>query len=242
MPERSEFVNLVMPFMRAARQYHKHHVVGLDHVPEKGPLLVVVNHSLATYDIMLLMSAIYDDMGRLPRPLIDRLFFKVPLLGEMCTLFGAQEGSPENAESLLKRGEIVTVAPGGMREALRPSNERYQIRWQSRRGFVRLAMKARSPIVLAACPRADDLYRVYPSYTTAWFYQHFRIPFFFARGVGPTLIPRPVRLIHYMSEPIMPPPWPRSKERQQVVVDRFHQKLMDRMQELMTEALRHQDD
>lgn len=239
---RDELIQKVMPLLRAARSYHRHEVVGLEHVPKDGRALIIVNHSLATYDIILLMVAIYDDLKRMPRPLIDRLFFKVPYLGDLATLFGAVKGSQGGAESLLDEDEIVTVAPGGMREALRPSTQRYQIRWERRMGFVKLAMRKKSPILLAACPKADDLYEIYPSHMTKWIYQKFRVPIFFARGIGPTPIPRPVKLVHYLSEPMVPPEWIDDDDEgndQRAKV--FHKTLIKTMHALIADAIQHRD-
>ena len=229
-------VKPLLPLIQAARRYHRHEVHGLNHIPLKGRTLIVVNHSLATYDIILLMTAIYSDLGRLPRPLLDRLFFKIPYVCDLMHLLGAKEGSHGNAETLLLEDHIVTVAPGGMREALRPASERYQIRWEGRLGFVRLAMRTRSPVVLAACPAADDLYEVYPSHVTEWFYQNFRVPIFLARGLGPTWWPRPIKLIHELSEPIMPPAWDDDEEVCDERARAFHAQLVARMERLMRDA------
>lgn len=178
--EKKDVIEKIIPALQALRMYHRHSVVGMDNLPKEGRTLVIVNHSLATYDIILLMTAVYLETGRLPRPLIDRLFFKVPFAGELAEFLGSMQGSQENAELLLNQDELITVAPGGMREALRPSTERYQIRWDHRIGFCKLAMRTGTPIVLAACPKADDLYDIYPNRLTKWIYQNHKIPFFLA--------------------------------------------------------------
>lgn len=234
--DRNQLLKSILPVLQAARLYHRHEVIGLNRLPKEGRALVVVNHSLATYDIVLLMTAIYSQLGRLPRPLIDRLFFKIPYLGELASVFGAVKGSPDAAERLLSEDEIVTVAPGGMREALRPSRDRYRILWDKRYGFIRLAMKVKAPIVLAACPKADDLYQIYPSYVTAWAYRSFKIPLFVARGLGFTPLPRPVKLTHILSEPMLPPPWSDDEDVREERVERFHAQVVARMQTLMQEA------
>ena len=66
MSEGPDLLGGVLPILQAARTYHRHEVVGMENLPKTGPALVVVNHSLATYDIVLLMTAIYTDFGRLP--------------------------------------------------------------------------------------------------------------------------------------------------------------------------------
>jgi len=239
--KKDEIIEKIIPVLQTIRAYHRHSVVGMDNVPIEGRTLVVVNHSLATYDILLLMTAIYKDLGRLPRPLIDRLFFKVPFAGDIAQFLGSKQGSQENAEELLNQDEIITVAPGGMREALRPSTERYQLRWDRRIGFCKLAMRTQSPIILAACPKADDLYDVYPNPVTKWFYKNHKIPVFFARGLGPSPIPRPIKLTHFISEPMVPPSMPSDPDEATRVATEFHKKVVGRMEELIAYGIRYRD-
>lgn len=225
--------------VKLLRMYHRHEVHGLKNLPRQGPCLVVLNHSLATYDMGLLFEAIYDRTGRLCRPLIDRLFYKIPAVGPIMEYLGAQQGSHENARSLLSRGEIVSVAPGGMREALRPSTERYQIRWENRFGFVRLACETQTPIVLACCPEADRLYEVKESPITQWAYKNFKIPLFFASGFKNTPLPRPVKLAHYLSKPIKPPKLSSDVKKQRAQIERFHKKIVAEMNALLRSGEHH---
>ena len=50
---------------------------GIDSFPESGPVLLVTNHSLATYDGFLLGLEILNTKGRLSRGLGDDLLFKI---------------------------------------------------------------------------------------------------------------------------------------------------------------------
>jgi hypothetical protein len=228
------------PILQKMRQYHHHHVVGMENLPDTGRVLLVVNHSLATYDIGLLFSAIHTEKNRIARPLADNLFFRMPYLGELVEAVGGKQGTPENAKKLLEEEHLVAVAPGGMYEALRPSYDRYQLRWDHRKGFVRLAIETQTPILLAVCPRADDIFEVYENKLTSWAYDTLRIPLFMARGVGPTLLPRPVPLIHFMSPLIPPPAYTPATLKQQV--ETFHKKLVKRAEALIGEAIAYRRD
>jgi len=234
---KQEYLDFIYPFLKSLREYHQHEVVGMENVPEKGRILMAVNHSLATYDIALLGCAIYEEKGRIARPLADRLFFRLPVIGDITSQFGAVEGNQRNAESLLEHEELVTVAPGGMREALRPSSERYQILWEKRVGFVKLALKTQTPIIVASCPKADDLYDVYSSPFTKWAYRNFKIPLFFARGVGFSPIPRPIKLIHFLSQAIVPPKASEDPKEFAQQADQLHRKVMKRARLLIGEAI-----
>ena len=224
------------PVLAGIRLYHHHSVVGIEHLPEKGPVIIAANHSLASYDIALLMAGIYENINRIPRALVDHLFFKIPGLGSLMEALGSAEGNHDNAVKILEEGNMLVLAPGGMREALRPSREKYKVIWSRRKGFVRLAVETGTPIVLAACPAADDLYDVYPSHITAWAYRAFKIPLFFAKGIGASLLPKPIPLTHYLSEPLMPPKKAKTDEEFALQVDSFHAKVVARMEKLLTES------
>jgi 1-acyl-sn-glycerol-3-phosphate acyltransferase len=185
------------------------------------------------------MHAIYEATGRVARPMMDRLFYKIPYLGDLVAATGGIEGSRTSARTLLGRNEIVMVAPGGMQEALRPSTERYQIRWEKRQGFAQIAIETGTRIVLAVCPKADDMYEVYPNRVTSWAYKTFKIPVFMARGIGYTPIPRPVQLTHFLSEPIIPPKPASTPDALQRQVARFHSELVAKAHELIGDAVRY---
>jgi hypothetical protein len=122
-----------------------------------------------------------------------------------------------------------------MREALRSSRDKYRIDWRGRTGFVWAAMLAGVPVVLAACPRADDIYDVADLDLTRRAYAKLRVPVALIRGVGPTLIPRPVKLKHLVSEPILSDVPPDRVTEADVVT--HHARLTARMDRLMAEAL-----
>lgn len=223
------------PLVQGLRAYHRHRVIGLEHVPRKGPGLIVLNHSLATYDGVLFASAMHAATGRWPASLGDDLIFKTPLVADFARRAGVKPANPGNGHALLEAGHLVVVAPGGMREALRPTAEAHTVRWGRRKGFVRLAIETGAPMILVACPAADDLYTVYPSGVTARLYQRFKLPVPLARGLGPTLLPRPVRLTHLVGAPI-PPPAPEGDIDGQVA--RVHADVVRRMEGLMKAAAR----
>jgi 1-acyl-sn-glycerol-3-phosphate acyltransferase len=233
-----KYIEALLKFYRVLREYHQHEVQGSENIPKKGKGLIVFNHSLATYDTFLLLAHIYLENERLVRPLVDRLFFKIPYLGEIMNALGAQQGSPDTAETLLRGGNLVSVAPGGMIEAIRPSHNRYQIRWEARKGFAKIAVQTGSPVILSACPKADDIYDVLPSKITEWAYEHFRVPIFFAKGLGGlTPIPKPVHLVHFIGKPMKPPKVALSDPGFSAVVDEFHAKVVQEMEALMVQGV-----
>lgn len=215
----------------ALRRYHQHRVVGLEHVPKKGGALVVVNHSFATYDTFLLGAAIYVERHRHVHALGHNWLFRIPGARELMLDAGAVPASPAAAKKLLRDGHLLGVAPGGMREALRSSEERYRLRWHDRKGFVRLSIETGAPIVLAACPRADEIFDVKAGFLTELAYEKLRLPLAAFKGWGP--LPRPVPLTHYVAKPRKPPPKPRSMEKLEELVSAWHSELTAEMEALL---------
>lgn len=220
----------LLPPLRVLETYHRFELRGAEHVPATGPLLVVATHSALTYDILLGMAGVYRHTGRLVHPLGDRIWFRIPLVRSFMTNIGVVVAGPERARELLRRGEIVGVAPGGMWEALRPREQRFQVRWEGRRGFARLAVETEVPIVLAACPAADLAVTMYGSDLTDEAYRRYKVPVPFMRGIGPTLVPRPVKLVARLSEPIA---FERGRS-----VDELVSLVKERMQRLIDDAVR----
>ena len=129
-----ETLRPALTVLKGIARFHRHRVLNIEAIPQDGPCLLVVNHSLATYDISLLGLKIYEHNRRFIRGLGDRAIFKTPLVGQMAHQFGVVEGAPEHAQKLLIDGHLVVVAPGGMREAIRDSTDRYQLYWRKRKG------------------------------------------------------------------------------------------------------------
>ncbi|TNE89817.1 MAG: acyltransferase family protein [Deltaproteobacteria bacterium] len=234
-PAGDEVLAAMRPLVEAIQRYHRHEVFGIENVPKEGGVLFAVNHSFATYDGVLLAKELIDH-GRVPSALGDDLIFRTPRLRRWARSVGIVPASHTHGEELLQRGRLVLVAPGGMREALRPSEERYHVRWDNRKGFVKLALRAQVPIQLGACPDADRLYHIYENTLTKLAYKRFHVPVPLLRGWGPTLIPRPVHLVHVISELLHPEPL--DEERFDEQVDDWHSTIVTRMNELMDEGRR----
>lgn len=52
-------------------------------------------------------------------------------------------GTVESCVELLKQGEVLCIAPGGVREALFSDSRIYNLMWRQRFGFVKIAMQTR---------------------------------------------------------------------------------------------------
>ncbi|MCP4123908.1 MAG: acyltransferase family protein [Bacteroidetes bacterium] len=232
---RDKYLKRVNRFYKYFAKYHDHSVEGMEHIPKEGPCLIAVNHSFATYDIGILQYKIYKELGVFPRGFADNAFFKVPAIGKVAAWSGAIPGEHHVGDYLLREKKAhILVAPGGMREALRPVEEKYKIKWERRKGFVKLAIKTNTPIILAACPAADDLYKVTANKLTKLVYSKFRLPLPIVRSYGKSPMPNKVKLVHYISTLQTPPAVDLNDEESLTrEVDHWHTHLSAEMNRLM---------
>ena len=217
--------------LKPMRRYHAHEVHGLDLIPREGPALLVIHHSLATYDGLLFALALHEHTGRMPVALGDDMIFRTPGLKDLAWKTGIRPASPKAGYDLLKEGRLLFVSPGGMWESLRSSEEARTVRWENRKGFCRLALRAQVPIVLIACPAADDIYEVRKSRITDLMYRQFKVPVPFARGRGRSPLPRRVQLTHHVAAPIVPPEHDPANE--DVQIDVLYQRATTSMLDLL---------
>jgi 1-acyl-sn-glycerol-3-phosphate acyltransferase len=125
-------------------------VRNMGNVPERGPVLLVGNHSGGnlTPDTIIFTLAFSTYFG-VERPfyqLAHNLVLASPY-GQLLRKYGTVTASHENARRALDSGAALLVYPGGDWEVHRPSWEGNKVDFAGRRGFVRLALDAEVPIV-----------------------------------------------------------------------------------------------
>jgi 1-acyl-sn-glycerol-3-phosphate acyltransferase len=126
-------------------------VMGIDHVPV-GRALVVGTHNggYTAPDMFSLMAATWRAHDPHEKPtygLAHDMVFRVPWAGRWIAKLGAVPAHPDNARALLERDRAVLVYPGGDRDAYKPFRDRHKVTFAGRKGFIRLALRTRAPIV-----------------------------------------------------------------------------------------------
>ena len=142
-----------------AEKWFRIEVRGAEFIPAEGGALVVSNHS-GTIPLDGLMTGlmIHDHTGRHLRPLGADLVFKLPLVSELARKGGATLACNEDAERMLRGGELVGVWPEGFKGIGKPYSERYKLQRFGRGGFVAAAIRTGVPIVPAAVVGAEEIY------------------------------------------------------------------------------------
>ncbi|QCW49710.1 glycerol acyltransferase [Nocardioides dongxiaopingii] len=142
-----------------AEQWFRIEVRGIDNIPAEGGALVVSNHSgTVPVDGLMTMVSIHDRTGRHLRPLGADLVFKMPVVSSMARRSGATLACQEDAERMLRGGELVGVWPEGFKGIGKNYSERYKLQRFGRGGFVSAALRTGVPIVPLAVVGAEEIY------------------------------------------------------------------------------------
>ncbi len=131
------------------RRYFSVESVGVDHIPARGRVMLVGNHSggFALDGIMTIASAFFElEPPRLAQGMAEKFLNQLPFASQITNRLGHLTGLPEHAERLLDDERMLMVFPEGARGTAKLYRERYSL-VSFGSGFVRLAMKMRTPIV-----------------------------------------------------------------------------------------------
>jgi 1-acyl-sn-glycerol-3-phosphate acyltransferase len=149
-------IKAVMPEEVAfARRFHRLCAEGLEHVPRRGPVVIVCNHLATPFwpwlmveDTPIIAHALEDHMGRPARILGALGFYHPPEVARVCRRtverLGFVPATFGNGIRLLEMGEAVLIHPEG--DASGPPYRTKPFVW----GFAKLALAAGVPIVPGA--------------------------------------------------------------------------------------------
>jgi 1-acyl-sn-glycerol-3-phosphate acyltransferase len=181
---------------------------GTEHVPASGPGLIVANHSgVLPYDGLMLQLAIRHEhpARRLCRMLALDMFALLPVLAPMLSKSGSVRANPENAERLLRQGELLGVFPEGVKGVGKRFRERYKLARFGRGGFVRVALRTGAPIIPCAIVGAEEIHPVIGK--ADWVGRPFGLPYFPLTPTFPWLgplgvVPLPTKWSIDFGEPV----------------------------------------
>jgi 1-acyl-sn-glycerol-3-phosphate acyltransferase len=143
------------------RYWFRVETIGLGNVPADTGALVVANHSgTVPIDALMLQVALHDEhpAHRPLRLLGADLVYRLPILGHLARKSGHTLACREDADRLMRKGELVGVFPEGFKGVGKPFADRYRLQRFGRGGFVTSAIRAGTPIVPCSIVGAEEIY------------------------------------------------------------------------------------
>lgn len=131
------------------RHYFRVKCFGAEHIPKRGRAMLVGNHSggVALDGAMVLASTMLElDPPRLSQGMVEKFLNRFPVASLWTSRTGQFVGLPEHAIQLLEDERLLMIFPEGARGTAKLYTERYSL-VHFGTGFMRLALKARAPIV-----------------------------------------------------------------------------------------------
>lgn len=193
--------------LRVARWLYRHYfrasAFGVEHIPATGRVLFVANHSgQLPFDGLVIGAACFLEppQPRLVRSMVEYFVPTVPFASYLFARWGQITGTPENCRRLLAAEEAVLVFPEGARGISKNFSRRYQLA-EFGKGFLRLALEMRAPIVPIAVIGAEEQA---PAINVKPLARLFGAPSFPVVPYPPflPLVPLPVKYRLYFGEPI----------------------------------------
>jgi 1-acyl-sn-glycerol-3-phosphate acyltransferase len=176
----------------------------VEHIPARGRVLFVANHSgQLPFDGLVICAACFLEPAqpRLVRSMVEYFVPTVPFASYLLARWGQITGTPENCRRLLAAEEAVLVFPEGARGISKPFSKRYQLA-EFGHGFLRLALETRTPIVPIAVIGAEEQA---PAINVKPLARLLRAPAFPVVPYPPFVpfVPLPVKYRLYFGEPIV---------------------------------------
>lgn len=169
----------------------------MENIPKDGSALLVYYHGVIPVDYYYLNSRHLIHRKKLMYTIAADFLFKTPGLRLLMEVIKATPGTVQQIGDLLKNGHIVSVAPGGIREA-QFSTEYYELIWNNHLGFAKAAILGKAPIVPVFTKNIREAFRTAPFFRGLFrkIYEKTKLPLLPLYGGFP------VKLTTYVGEPI----------------------------------------
>lgn len=136
-------------------------VSGIENLPAEGAAMLVANHAgTIPIDAIICSLAVRDNHPhqRYLRPLAADLAFETPVISDIARRIGATLARCDDAEALLRQGELTAVWPEGFKGIGKLYKDRYKLQRFGRGGFVTTAIRTGAPIIPMSIVGSEEIY------------------------------------------------------------------------------------
>lgn len=235
---------VLLPLTRPLyERYFRVKTLGVDRIPDTGPALIVGNHSgTIALDSVLVQYAVATEhpSRRIIRNIGADLVYQMPVIGPLARKGGAAVANEEDAEELLRRGELVGVYPEGFKGVGKGWRERYKLQRFGRGGFMETALRTRVPIIPVSIIGAEE---AFPMIANAkWLARALGMPYFPITPTFPLLgplglLPLPSKWIIEFGSPIPMDDYPEDAAEDSMLVFDLADRVRDTIQQMIYSGL-----
>ncbi|XP_032078835.1 transmembrane protein 68-like [Thamnophis elegans] len=170
---------------------------GIENIPD-GPGLIIYYHGAVPMDYLCFLAKIFILKRKCCYSIADDCVFIFPGVQALAGVTGIIQNKKEECLNVLKKGKLLGISPGGMREALF-SDKSYKLIWHKRKGFAQLAVDMKVPIIPMCTQNVREGYWIFgrSRALARRLYEYSRIPFLPVYGGFP------VKFRTYIGEPIL---------------------------------------
>ncbi|MGV9714213.1 lysophospholipid acyltransferase family protein [Gordonia sp. NPDC003424] len=136
-------------------------VSGVENLPLEGGALLVANHAgTLPVDALMTSVAVHDHhpTNRYLRVLAADMAFDTPGVSEVARRVGATLACTNDADRLLRAGELTAVWPEGFKGIGKLYKDRYKLQRFGRGGFVTTALRNAAPIIPVSIVGSEEIY------------------------------------------------------------------------------------
>lgn len=189
-------------------RYFRVRTLGIERIPNSGPALLVGNHSgtVALDSVMVQYAVATEHPNERPvRNIGADLVYQLPFIGPIARKTGNAVACEEDAQELLRRGELVAVYPEGFKGVGKGWRERYKLQRFGRGGFMETALRSRVPIIPVSIVGAEEAFPMIGN--AKWLARALGVPYFPITPTFPLLgplglLPLPSKWIIEFGDPI----------------------------------------
>jgi 1-acyl-sn-glycerol-3-phosphate acyltransferase len=218
-------------------------LAGIEGLPERGPALLVANHSgLLPWDGLMLCHAVerHHASHARPRFLVADWLITLPFVHAYLARLGGVRACRENAERLLGGGHFVVAFPEGVKGAAKVFRERYRVKRFGRGGVVRVALETGVPLVPVGIVGAEEAHPLLFKWTSPA--RPLGLPFVPVTPTFPFLgalggVPLPAKWVIRVGAPLPIDHLPADASSDELLVSRLTEELRSQVQSLVDVAL-----
>lgn len=214
-------------------------VLGLERIPRRGRVLVLVNRSgaMLPYEAFMVAEAVERSgaaVGRTAHPLVDESLLALPVVGGLLEGLGGEPNDPERLRAHLEADRAVVAFPEGPDAVAKPWSRRYRLANFARGPLFRMAIETGTPIVPVAVIGSEEVHPVLARVETLG--RAIGLP---ALPITPTLVPLPTKWTILVGDPLDPSErHPPADARNAKAVRAVRDRIRERLQGLLSDGVR----